>query len=577
MPKSTLTRREVLQMMGGASVLPLISRFGRSTTREKPDILYIVSDDHAAHALSCYGSRINRTPGMDRLSKEGMRFDNGFVITSLCAPSRATVLTGKYPHLHGQTGNGGTFDGSQQTFPKMLQAAGYEIAVIGKWHLRSEPTGFDHWEVLPGQGRYHSPGFTRNGMGTSYQGYVSDVITDLAVEYMNSRDGERPLFLMVSHKAPHRSWLPPDRYRTLYEGMNFPEPETLFDNHATRSSALKQINMHLSDIPEYSAPPDLAQEDQLRHIYQQFIRQYVRTVKALDENIARLLSYLDERGMTETTLVLYTADNGLYLGDHGWYKKSYMYEQALRVPFLVRYPQEIPAGGSRDEMVLNLDLARTFLDFAGVIPPDSVQGRSIRSLLQGEEVQDWRTAMYYSYPSYGPYNARPNYGLRTGRYKLIRYPSYGGWDEEWELFDLERDPHEMRNLYHRPEYLDIRRAMIHELNRHREEAGQQSPTSVMHEKGSDRMGYLRQNVPNPFNGATTVRFHLPESGPVNLSIYDLSGRTVQILLRKHMDSGEHSVKWTGNTRSGGQAPSGIYYCRLNFSTQQEQITMTYLK
>jgi len=578
MSAELVSRRDMLKTLGGLAGVGFLSRLSFGQDGSRPNIIFINSDDHAQHALSCYGSRILNTPQFDRLASEGMRFDNSFVITSLCAPSRATVLTGKYPHLHGQTANGDTFNSNQNTYPQLLRAAGYQTGYVGKWHLGSDPVGFDYWEVLPGQGAYFNPRFYKMGETVQYNGYCTDIITERAFHYLDNVSQDQPFFLNIGHKAPHRSWLPPSRYRDLFEDMNIPEPETLYDDHSTRSTALKHINMHLLDIPEYSAPGDLSQDEKLAHIYQQFIKQYIRTVTALDENIGWLLDYLDDHNLTENTVVIYTADNGLYLGDHGWYKKSYMYEEALKVPLIVRCPGEVPPGSVSDDFVLNLDIGETILDYAGVIAPSDMQGRSFRPLLRGGEVPDWRNSMYYHFYSYGPYSSRPNYGIRTERYKLINYYEYDQWDDEWELFDLERDPHELHNLYGDPEYAEVQSQLIQELNRLRIQYGE-SPVSpeVMEVEDMPAEFALVRNYPNPFNNTTTIEFTLPERTDVSIRIFNTKGEVIRTLVNTSKAAGKHTVRWNGRSNAGEVVSSGMYLCKMISGKKQSVLKLTLVK
>ncbi len=467
-PERSLTRRDMMGRLGGLALTGLLGKSSPSTARQTPNILFIMADDHAAHALSCYGSCLNTTPNLDRLAREGMRFANCFVTNSLCAPSRATVLTGKYSHQHGTIDNQVPFDGSQPTFPKWLQRAGYRTAVVGKWHLQSDPTGFDYWNILPGQGAYHNPATIEMGHKRQWQGYVTDLITDWAIDFLKSL-GNEPFCLLCHHKAPHRGWEPAPRHAALYEERDLLEPHTFHDDYQNRASPAAHADMRIADMPDYvekGQPPNLSPEKRKKWNYQRFIKDYLRTVAAVDENVGRLLDYLDKVRLAEDTLVIYTSDNGFFLGDHGWFDKRFMYEESIRIPLLVRYPREISAGTVNGHMILNVDFAPTFLAYAGVPIPGDFQGRSLRPLLRGKSLSNWRTSMYYRYYEYPkPHLAQPHYGVRTERYKLIYYHTL----DEWELFDLEKDPHEMENAYADPACAEVVQELKAELDRLRQE------------------------------------------------------------------------------------------------------------
>jgi arylsulfatase A-like enzyme len=451
-----------------------------------------MTDDHASHALSCYGSKINKTPNLDRIATEGMRFANCFCTNSICAPCRAVVLTGKYSHLNGVKDNRLKFDGSQQTFPKLLQKAGYETAMIGKWHLKTDPTGFDYWNVLPGQGLYHNPVLIEMGQRRKYTGYVTDIITDHALRWLKGRDNDKPFCLMYHHKAPHRRWEPGPKHLTMYDDRQIPEPDTLFDDHSGRGRAAKEQDMSIektmnaNDLkltpmkkltPEQKQAWDAAYgpknkafkeanlqgRDLIRWKYQRYMKDYLRCIASVDDNVGRLLDYLDETGLAENTVVVYTSDQGFYLGDHGWFDKRFMYEESLRMPLLVRYPKEIRSGSLNHDIVLNLDFAETFLDYAGAAVPDDMQGRSLRRVLAGKTPDDWRRSMYYHYYEYpAVHSVKRHYGVRTRRYKLIHF--YHDIDE-WELYDLQKDPDELQSVYSDPAYADTVRELKAELKR----------------------------------------------------------------------------------------------------------------
>jgi arylsulfatase A-like enzyme len=447
-------------------------------SRTRPNIVFIMSDDHAAHAISAYGSRINQTPHLDRLGREGLRLDRCFAVNSICAPSRATILTGKYSHLNGvPTFN--RFDGTQPTVAKHLQAAGYHTGMIGKWHLGSVPTGFNEWEVLPGQGRYDEPRFLNPQGERVIPGYVTDIITDLAIGFLERRPKDRPFFLMCHHKAPHRAWDPSAKYREEFARRHFPEPATLFDDYEGRGSALHQnhqrVDRNLTRRDLKLAPPpnlegpalaqwwggvpmavEVVDQGQVRTLtgkeliswkYQRYMQDYLACVQSVDDNVGRLMDWLDRNGLRENTLVIYTSDQGFFLGDHGMYDKRFMYEPSIRMPFLARWPAGIKAGTVSTAMAINPDFAPTFLDVAGVPVPAEMQGRSLVPLFRGERPRDWRKSWYYRYyHDPGDHNTRAHYGVRTDTHKLIHYWKQG----EWEMYDLRKDPQEMRNLYAEP-------------------------------------------------------------------------------------------------------------------------------
>jgi arylsulfatase A-like enzyme len=470
-----MKRRDFLKTVGlGAASFALPQGLcADEMSKSKPNLVFIMTDDHASHALSCYGSRINRTPNLDRIAGEGMRFDNCFCTNSICAPSRAVILTGKYSHLNGVIDNAVTFDGSRLTFPKLLRKAGYETAVVGKWHLKSDPTGFDYWNVLPGQGAYHNPALIEMGERKRHSGYVTDIITDQCLTWLKARQGGKPFCLMCHHKAPHRNWQPAERHAKLYEDVDIPLPETFNDDYKTRIAAAEAemtVERYLTRSDLKMDPPEgLAGQSLKQWKYQRYIKDYLRCVAAVDENVGRLLDYLDAAGLAGNTVVVYTSDQGFHLGDHGWFDKRFMYEESLRMPLLVRYPKGIAAGSVSRDIVLNLDFAPTFLDFAGVPEPTEMHGESLRPLLRGKRPEDWRTSMYYHYYEYpAVHMVKRHYGVRTQRHKLIHF--YHDIDA-WELFDLQTDPHELNNLYGKPEYADATEKLKAELKRLREKYG----------------------------------------------------------------------------------------------------------
>jgi len=483
-----MNRRDALQVIGAGAAVAAMPRWLRAAEGDepRPNILFIMTDDHAAHAMSCYGSRINTTPNLDRIAREGARFTNCFCTNSICAPSRATILTGKYNHRNGVIDNRREFDGTQVTFPKLLQKAGYQTALIGKWHLGSDPTGLDYWSILPGQGEYRDPAMIEMGVRTRRTGYVTDIITDDCLKWLKACSPDRPFLLMCQHKAPHRNWEPDEKHAKLYEDVEIPEPETFNDDYATRSDAARgqtmTVERHLNDNDlKGPPPPGLTGQALKKWKYQRYIKDYLRCVASVDDNVGRLLEYLDQSGLARNTIVVYTSDQGFFLGDHGWYDKRFMYEESIRMPLVVRYPAQIKPGTVSDDIVINADFAPTFLELASVRPPAEMQGVSLRPVLRGRSPSDWRTSMYYHYYEYGDegkggwHQVRPHYGVRTRRHKLIHF--LNGIDA-WELYDLEKDPHELKNVYDSPAYADTVAELKAELNRLREFYGDTEPPTT---------------------------------------------------------------------------------------------------
>jgi arylsulfatase A-like enzyme len=440
----------------------------------RPNILFIFSDDHAQHAISAYGSKVNQTPHLDRLAKDGVRFTNSFVTNSICTPSRATLLTGQYSHLNGVPVFN-RLDGSRDNVAKQLQKGGYHTGMIGKWHLGSDPTGFDRWMVLPGQGAYWNPQFLLpGGKKLSIEGHCTDITTDLGIEWLKTRPTDKPFFLMLHQKAPHRGWEPAKRHIEMFKDKVIPEPETLWDDYATRPTALpineQTVARDLTRRDLKLTPPAdligpalrkweqekpmelevdgkmLTGKELVKWKYQKYMRDYLACVQGVDDGVGKVLDYLDEAGLAENTIVIYSADNGWYLGDLGLYDKRFMYEPGMHVPLLVRGPG-VTKGSVPTQFVANIDLAPTFLDLAGLPVPDSMQGRSIAPLLRGEFPKDWRTSVYYRYyHDPGHHNTVAHLGVRTATHKLIHY-----WKQDaYELFDLTADPSEQRNLLHSP-------------------------------------------------------------------------------------------------------------------------------
>lgn len=477
------------------AALPVATSCHRNAPARKPvNIVYIMTDDHTAQMMSCYDRRYASTPNLDRIARDGVRFTNSFVANSLSGPSRACMLTGKHSHKNGFTDNTTcTFDGTQPTFPKLLQAAGYETAIFGKWHLESLPTGFDRWAIVPGQGNYYNPDFIeQSGDTVAVHGYLTNLITDKSLNWLeNEHDPSRPFCLLIHHKAIHRNWMADTAHLRLFEDRTFPLPDNFFDDYAGReaaASAEMRVADHLDviyDLKMYRADKQsplkfrfesfynrmdsaqkaawdafydpIAKDFYSRNLtgrelaewkYQRYMRDYLKVVKSLDDNVGRVLDYLQEHGLLENTLVVYTSDQGFYMGEHGWFDKRFMYEESMHTPLLMLLPEGYERRGDVGEMVQNIDYAPTFLELAGVEVPADIQGRSLLPLLRGEAPQDWRTSLYYHFYEYpAEHSVKRHYGVRTDRYKLIHF--YNDIDR-WELYDLASDPTEMHNLYGEP-------------------------------------------------------------------------------------------------------------------------------
>ena len=483
-----------------------------------PNIIFIMSDDHAWQAVSSYNERLQYvapTPNIDRIAQDGMLFDRCLVTNSICGPSRAAILTGKYSHLNEYVANvyiAGDFDGNQQTFPKLLREGGYTTAIIGKWHLGSEPTGFDHWDILPGQGHYYNPTFINKDGHYDVYGYVSDIITDKTLEWLKDQESNsEPFMVMMHHKAPHREWEPGPRYLNRFQGVEFPEPFNLFDDWSGMGTAAREQDMTIektmrldADLkmwgPGASGGPyqrtvgrmdeeqrklwDMTYEpvreeferrnpqgrDLVRWKYQRYMYDYLATIQSVDESVGRILQYLEESGLDENTIVVYTSDQGFYLGEHGWFDKRFMYEESLRTPLVIKWPGHIKPGSVNKDIVSNLDFAQTFLDAAGLPEPEDMQGRSLLPLMRGESISDWRDAYYYHYYEYpAVHSVKRHYGIATDRYKLMHF--YYDIDE-WEMYDLETDPHEMQNVYDDPSYAAVRDELHTRLDELREKYGE---------------------------------------------------------------------------------------------------------
>ncbi len=506
--------KQVLLLLFVGAALFAVGQNKAGTKTSRPNIVYIMSDDHGYQAVSAYGYGLNNTPNIDRIAKEGALFTRATVTNSLCAPSRAVLLTGKHSFINGKVDNVTHFDWNQNNFPKLLQKAGYQTAMVGKIHMDGLPQGFDYSAVLPDQGDYYNPDFIINGIKKQIHGYVTDITTDLALTWLDDRDKSKPFCLLYHQKAPHREWLPKERYYKEYTKMTFKEPENLFDDYKGRGTAAKSAEMNiLKDMnwagddkikpelmDELGIPPTLkwdkdayrrnlgrmdssqraawdavydpinedfkkryptmSKVDLMHWRYQRYMQDYLGTIAAVDEGVGEVLDYLDKNGLAENTIVIYTSDQGFYLGEHGWFDKRFMYEESLRTPLLIRYPKEIKPGTRISELVQNLDFAPTFLDYAGADIPSNMQGMSFRNLVAGKTTK-WRDAIYYTYYEYPSIHmVKRHYGIRTDRYKLIHF--YYDVDE-WELYDLQKDPHEMHNVYNDPEYKKVKEEMHRKL------------------------------------------------------------------------------------------------------------------
>ena len=480
----------------------------KAAEKSPPNIIFIMSDDHAYQAISAYSDNLMQTPNIDRIANEGMLFNNACVTNSICAPSRATILTGKHCHLHGKIDNRFPFDTTQVTFPQLFQDAGYQTAMFGKLHFGNSPKGLDEFMILPGQGNYYNPDFITNEGKVKIEGYTTDIITQLTLDWMvNRRDPDQPFLLFYLHKAPHREWLPAPRHYREFTKKTFPEPATLFDDYQGRGSAAREAEMNIllhqnwagdsklrpevmdelgiepasnwdkramenhykRFTPEQLASwnevydpiiedfkknyPNMTTEDLMRWKYQRYMQDYLGSIAAVDESVGTLLDYLEQEGLDENTIVVYTSDQGFYLGEHGWFDKRFIYDESFKTPLLIRWPGVTEPGSINNEMVQNLDFAQTFLDAAGIEAPSDMQGESFVSLLKGEDEKWDREAVYYHYYEYpAVHMVKRHYGIVTTEYKLAHF--YYDVDE-WELYDRKKDPMEMQNEYHNPEYADV--------------------------------------------------------------------------------------------------------------------------
>ena len=519
----------------------------------RPNILFVFSDDHACQAIGAYDDwlkPVNPTPNIDRLAKQGMLFKNSFCTNSICGPSRAVILTGKFSHLNGFMTNGNNFDGSQQTFPKLMRKAGYATAMIGKWHLNSSPQGFDYWDVLRGQGDYYNPVLLTKDGKRQVEGYCTDIVTDLAIDWLkeNSND-DKPFMLMCQHKAPHRCWMPPIRHLDLYNDIELPEPATLFDKQTDNAQCIQleemelDRHMHLvndlfavevsSAIP-FKGNPDgsglnnlkkmtpkqlaawtaafesenqdfakaeLSGQDLIRWKHRRYIKNYLRCVRGVDDSVGQLMKYLEESGLSENTIVIYCSDQGFFLGDHGWYDKRFMYEESLKMPLIVKWPGVTKPASVNRNLVQNLDYAETFLDIAGAEIPADMQGQSLVPLLKGQQNSPtWRDAIYYHYYQFpSVHMVARHYGVRDSRYKLIHFYQF----DQLELYDLQEDPDELTNQYANPNYAGEIKRLKKRLVELRQEYRDDSDVSVQPKAWQDKFwGGLKKRPVS----SLTVRF-----------------------------------------------------------------------
>lgn len=513
----------------GLSLCGIFSAMGD----DRPNIVFIFTDDHAPHAIGAYDGwlkSINPTPAIDKLAAEGMVFVNSFCTNSICGPSRAVIQTGKHSHKNGFMNNGNTFDWNQQTFPKLLQKVGYQTAIYGKSHLRGHPQGYHSWAVLPGQGLYYNPDFITPEGNVTIEGYCTDIVTDMAVEFLREkRVADKPFMLMVQHKAPHRNWMPALRHLNLYDDIEIPEPATLFDNWEDNAPPARHQeleidrHMHLNfdlfvDLtPQFEDPDPALRTDRsawnnlkrmnpeqlrawrdayglkdrafhesrlsgrelVRWKFQRYAKNYLRSVKGVDESVERLGKTISELGLADNTIVIYSSDQGFYIGDHGWYDKRWMYEESLKMPFIVKWPGVVKAGSRNRDLIQNLDYASTFLDMAGAPIPGDLQGLSLLPLLKGEKPENWRNSIYYHYYEYPSVHMVPrHYGIRTHRYKLIHFYQF----DEWEFYDLRQDPDELTNVYGQPQYAEVIRRQKGQLEQLRATYQDDSDVSVKPEE-----------------------------------------------------------------------------------------------
>lgn len=540
--------KNISSLLIGLCAIPLLiscTSQEEKTEQKRPNIVFIMSDDHAYQAISAYDNTLIETPNIDRIADMGMLFTNASVTNSICAPSRATILTGKHSHINGKVDNHFPFDTTNVTFPQILQDAGYQTAMFGKLHFGNSPKGFDQFKILPGQGKYYNPDFiTKNEGNIQVEGYVTDIITDMTLDWLeNERNDEDPFMLMYLHKAPHREWLPAGRHVEEFTNRTFKEPATLFDDYSGRGRAAKEAEMNLlkdmhwagdSKIrpevmdelgieptsgwdkaafegevgrmnPEQRAVwdkayekviedfkkayPNMTEEDKMKWRYQRYMQDYLGTIKAVDENVGRVLDYLEANDLMDNTIIVYTSDQGFYLGEHGWFDKRFIYNESFKTPLLMAWPGKVQAGTKSDEMVQNLDFAQTFLAAAGIEAPADMQGESLLPLLTGD-LDNWtRDAVYYHYYEYpSVHMVKRHYAIVTQDYKLVHY--YFDVDE-WELIDRKNDPMELKNVYDDPAYAEIQAELHEQLDGLREKYGDNSQISQRYL--NEYLDYLQEN------------------------------------------------------------------------------------
>lgn len=450
--------------------LLLLSSAWISWAAERPNILFIMSDDHSSQAISAYGSKVNETPNLDRIGREGIRLDHCYAVNSICTPSRATILTAQYSHKNGVPVFN-AIDRDRDNVAKHLRAAGYQTAMIGKWHLGSDPSGFDYWQIFPGQGAYWNPILYGTDGEKKYPGHATDTITKLASDWLTrGRKKDQPFFLMMHHKAPHRNWQPQPQFAAIWTNKVIPEPPTLLAQHSGHASAIREHTQGIRDMVrsdlKADSPAGLSGDDLIRWKYQRYMQDYLACVAGVDDSVGQILKLLDQEGLATNTLVIYTSDQGFFLGEHGMFDKRFMYEESSRMPFLARWPGHIKPGSTSDAIVINCDFAPTFLQMAGAKPLLEAQGKSMLSILEGKTPSDWRKSFYYRYyHEPGHHNTRQHYGVRTETHKLIYYPTIN----EWEAFDLVLDPQEMRNIYNEPSAQPVIAKLKEELMRLKKE------------------------------------------------------------------------------------------------------------
>ena len=554
----------------------------------RPNIIFVFADDHAYQAISAYGSRVNKTPNIDRLAREGMKFNHCYVTNSICGPMRAVIQTGKYSHINGFCRNGNKFDGTQWTFPKALQTAGYQTAVIGKWHLGEHmaPQGYDYSEVLIGQGPYYNPPMLSDSDGdgererVNHTGYTTHIITDLALGWLKEkRDPNKPFMLMYQHKAPHREWCPGPKYLNMYDDVTMWEPPTLFDDYSGRGTPAKIQDMTIAktmndrdlklvtprnltpeQMEEWNAAyepkneafrkANLTGDALVRWKYQRYIKDYLRCIAAVDDNLGRLLEYLDESDLSDNTVIMYCSDQGFYLGEHGWFDKRWMYEESLRTPFLVRWPGVIESGSVNEDIVSPVDFAATFCELAGAQGPEDLQGRSLVPVFKSKTPADWRTSLYYHYYEGGGHGVKRHYGVADRRHKLIHF--YEDDIDEWEMYDLAKDPMELQSVYDVPEYAGVQKRLHAELKRLRRELNvpEQDPPESFGGWGDKSKLMSKRILAKAAKTKLEQVLQLEEPGPVADTRPDVAEKPFTVGARITPDSGDGVIIAQGGGSHG---------------------------